>query len=196
MIVSARYGTLLLLVLLLAGCATPVVETAQDGNLAWSATSPALPTTDPRYAITEPVPAGTQVALTAPRINLAIDTRSETRRITEARLYTDSNGLPLIELPAAPPRALSQGEDAVAALEWTLERVRERESRLEIDGSPWLDRRSDQLFPSRPVIYIYFYALGSGTQVHLEREDEDQPFPVTVQRELLDSLFTELAASS
>ncbi len=180
------------LVLMLAGCGTPTVRTEQTGPLAWPTESPVLPEADNRYAMEDTVPAGSAVTLSAPRKQLSIEGGGDDRRIEQRRLYTDSNGLPLIELPGSPDDAMARVQDALAALGWEVERVRRNESRIEIDGSQWLDRRTDQLFPSRPLIHIYFYPLGNGTQIHLERDDPELAFPVTEQRDILQRLYSEL----
>lgn len=180
------------LIVILTGCATPSVQTEQSGPLSWPTESPVLPPPDSRYAMNETVPQGSEVTLAAPRKRLSVDGGGDDRRIEERRLYTDSNGLPLIELPGPPAAAIERAEVALAELGWSIERVRLNQSRIEIDGSEWLDRRTDQLFPSRPVILIYFYPLGDGTQIHLERDDPELAFPVTEQRSILQQLYAEL----
>ena len=179
--------------LLLSACASQELTTQQEGDLSWRADHALLPEPNQAYQIDQPVPAGTPVSLRAPRVHLNVSGADAVQQIDRLRLYTDSNGLPLIEMPIEPFAAAEQLQAAMEALDWRVRRVRLDDSRIDVDGSPWLDRRSDTLFPPRPVVEVYFYALGNGTQVHLERRDEDSPFPIPLQRELLEQLFAELS---
>ncbi|MCH8552229.1 MAG: hypothetical protein LAT62_09855 [Natronospirillum sp.] len=182
-------GTLVVL----AACSSQELQTSQESELQWRTQHDALPPASDRFRLDDPLPAGTLVSVRAPRLDLDVESDVTERRIERRRLYIDSNGLPLIEMPESPTETAELVQGAMEDLEWRVRRVRMAESRVEIDGSEWLQRSSGQLFPRRPVIYVYFYALGSGTQVHLERRDSDQPFPVGTQRELLEKLYAELS---
>lgn len=184
---------LLLSVSLLAACASQSPRTAQQDELGWRSDSAVLPEQSSRYALPRTLPEGSEVSLRAPRKSLEIEGADVERQITTLRLYTDANGLPLLEVPKDPFASADDVEEAIEALGWDIRRVNMDENRIEIDGSPWLSRRSDQLFPSRPVIEIYFFALGNGTQVHMERQGDEQSFPVSTQRELLEALYAELS---
>lgn len=179
--------------LLLAGCSSQELRTAQDREFEWRTDSEVLPPVSNRYALAEPLPAGTVVGMRAPRLDLDVESDVTERRIERRRLYIDSNGLPLIEMPEKPTVAAEIVQEAMERLEWRVRRVRMSESRVDVDGSEWLERSSGQLIPRRPVVEVYFYALGTGTQIHLERRGDDQPFPVGLQRELLEKLYAELS---
>ncbi|MEX0584368.1 MAG: hypothetical protein WEB07_01290 [Natronospirillum sp.] len=191
---TAAFIALLTLALLLSGCANQALVTQQPGNgkLQWGSEYSLLPEPSDRYDIDQPLPSGTAVTLDAPTVQLNVSGAGAPQQIERLRLYTDSNGLPLIEMPVEPFAAAAELQTAMAELDWTVRRVRLNENRIDVDGSPWLERRTDQLIPARPVVEVYFYALGNGTQVHLERLGEDQPFPIGTQRELLEQLFAAL----
>lgn len=175
---------------LMACSSTPLV-TQQPGELTRGYSADILPPEDARFAIAQPLPKNTAVSLVAPRRSLSIEEVADVRVINEARLFTDANGLPIIELPVEPSGAARDVEAAIASLEWTIRQINYQESRISIDGSPWLERRGDQLFPARPQINIYFYSFSNGTQIHMEREGE-LSFPISTQRELLQTLFDAL----
>lgn len=192
--IARRLALMLLIGAGLSACASQDLQTTQERELDWRTQSEVLPPASNRYWLPEPLPAGTSVSLRAPRLDLEVQSDVTERRIERLRLYIDSNGLPLIEMPDEPAVASEQVRAAFDSLGWEVRRTRlDSENRIEIDGSDWLERRSDQLFPRRPVIYVYFYSLGAGTQVHLERREEDQPFPVGTQRNLLEQLYAELS---
>lgn len=179
--------------LVLAACASQdTLRTSQDGELSWRGEHPLLPASSGRYQMTQILPAGTEVSKRAPRKQLDIEGLSEERRIERRRLYTDSNGLPLIEMPIEPFAAAEEIQQAMNELDWRIRRTRLADNYLEIDGSEWLQPRRNVLFNRRPVIEVYFYALGNGTQVHMQHRDEDEPFPVSVQRDLLEQLYAAL----
>ncbi len=178
---------------ILVGCSSQELRTSQEREFEWRTDSEVLPPVSNRYAMAEPLPAGTVVGMRAPRLDLEVESDVTERRIERRRLYIDSNGLPLIEMPEEPTVAAEIAQEAMERLEWRIRRVRMAESRVDVDGSDWLERGSGQLIPRRPVIEVYFYSLGTGTQIHLERRNEDQPFPVGLQRELLETLYAELS---
>lgn len=179
------------MVLSLVGCSSAPLITQQPGELTRSYHSDLLPPESSRYAIANPLPKDSRVDLVAPRRVLSIEEMTHVRVIEEARLFTDANGLPIIELPVVPATAATQIEAAIEALEWSIRQTDYAESRISIDGTPWLERRSDQLIPARPQINIYFYSFSNGTQIHMEREGE-LSFPVATQRELLQELYDTL----
>ncbi|WLD57283.1 hypothetical protein NFC81_11195 [Salinispirillum sp. LH 10-3-1] len=181
----------LLSIVLLAACSSQPLVTAQEGQLERTTSFPELPADSGRYFIADPLPSGSVVETSAPRRQLVVLDAANTRTIDTLRFFTDANGLPLIEMPIEPVAASDQLRVAIDALGWRVRQVELDESRISIDGSPWLQRRTDQLFPARPQINIYFYSFSNGTQVHMEREG-DMPFPVATQRELLQELFAQL----
>lgn len=187
---TVRFSALLTLAFVAACSSTPLV-TSQSGSLERTVEYSELPDDTGRYFIADPLPNGTEVATAAPRKQLTVLDAANTRFIDTLRLFTDANGLPLIEMPDEPVAASEQLQAAIEALDWRVRQVDIEQSRISIDGSAWLERRSDQLFPARPQINIYFYSFSNGTQVHMEREG-DMPFPVATQRELLQELFAQL----
>ncbi|MFY0663007.1 MAG: hypothetical protein JXQ97_00150 [Natronospirillum sp.] len=187
---TVRVCALLAAVFVTACGSTPLV-TSQAGGLERTSEHDGLPADSGRYYIADPLPSGSDVSVTAPRKQLAVLDAANTRVIDSLRLFTDANGLPLIEMPDEPVAASAQLEAAIETLEWRVRQVDIEQSRISIDGSAWLERRNDQLFPARPQINIYFYSFSNGTQVHMEREG-DMPFPVATQRELLQELFAQL----
>lgn len=190
---ASRILAFMVVVVMLAACASQTtMRTSQDDELGWRGEHPLLPERSSRYQMAQVLPAGTEVSKQAPRKQLDIDAIGEERQIERRRIYTDSNGLPLIEMPIEPFAAAEQIQQAIDELGWRLRRTRLVDNYMEIDGSEWLPRRSSVLFNRRPVIQIYFYALGNGTQVHLQHRDEDEPFPVSTQRELLEQLYAAL----
>lgn len=176
---------------LLTACSNKTLLTVQDGPLERTNEYAALPVDSGRYFIADPLPRGSEVSVAAPRKRLDVLDEASSRSIETLRLFTDANGLPLIEMPVEPVAASGQLRTAIDALGWRVRQVDMDESRISIDGSAWLQRRTDQLFPARPQINIFFYSFSNGTQVHMEREG-DMPFPVATQRELLQELFAQL----
>lgn len=188
-----RIGWLMIVGALVVGCAGPELRTQALGPQAWQTESEVLPPVDPRYELPQILPAHTEVSRQPDRLLLELDSEFSERRIQSLRFFIDSNGLPLIEMPQPPAEALDLVQSAFADLGWTTRRVNARESRIELDGSDWLPPLSSQLFFRSPVIYVYLFTLGGGTQVHLEHRNSDQDFPISIQRELLESLYAELS---
>lgn len=183
---------MLVVLVFLSACSSRDLRTTQEDELRWRSESRLLPAESGRYQMTQTLPAGTEVTTRAPRKLLDIEALGATQQIERRRIYTDSNGLPLIELPIEPSAAADEILEAIDTLGWTVRRTRFADSYIEIDGSEWLERRTDRIFNRRPRIEIYFYALGNGTQVHMQRSDESRSFPVSTQRELLEKLYAEL----
>lgn len=176
----------------LSACSSRDLRTTQEDELRWRSDSRLLPADSGRYQMPQILPVGTEVSTRAPRKSLDVEALGATQQIDRRRLYTDSNGLPLIEMPIEPFAAADEIMEALDALGWSVRRTRLADNYIEIDGSEWLEPRTDRLFRRQARIEIYFYALGNGTQVHMQRSDEDRSFPVSTQRELLEKLYAEL----
>lgn len=182
-----------LLTFLIAGCASPDLRTQPLGPQDWAVQSEVLPPIDRRFEVPQALPGNTVVSRQPDRLVLELDSEFTERRIQNLRFFIDSNGLPLLEMPEPPDVAFARVEQALTELGWSIRRINARENRIELNGSDWLPPISSQIFFRTPVIYVYLFTLGGGTQVHLEHRNVDEDFPIDVQREMLEALFSELS---